>query len=133
MSDFCSDLDWCIDNRRPNAFCIPWVNRSSADSLAAVEAALLAQGWVYNDLLFRFERGGWYLWLRSQGELAAPIAQFNRIAPWGDEVDGWGLDDSLDDSPACPDCGDYTENGLPCLGCRAAQKVRTQLSLFGGR
>jgi hypothetical protein len=130
MSDFFADLDWCIEHRRPHALLIPWLGtaRQSAD---AVYAGLLERGWADNPSLDRYERGGWYVWLRSQGETSAPIAQFNRIAPWGDEIDGWGSAHIgfIDDSLACPDCGDLTDGGL-CTGCRFNEKVRTQLTLF---
>jgi hypothetical protein len=130
-NDFFVDLDWCMEHRRPHALLIPWVNRDSRESIDAAESGLIARGWVANAELDRFERGGWYVWFRSQGTGAAPIAQFNRIAPWGDEIDGWGPAHIgfIDDSLTCPDCGDYTDGGL-CTGCRFNERVRTQLTLF---
>lgn len=130
LQEFCADLEWCIKHRRPHALLIPWVN-NSRDSIDAVVLELERRGWVHNEELFRYESLGWYVWFRSQGELASPIAQFNRIKPWGDEVDGWGEEHIgfIDDSTACPDCGDYTEGGL-CAGCRSNEAVRSQLSLF---
>jgi hypothetical protein len=112
--------------------CIPWVNRDSRDSIDAAERELLARGWVENPTLARFERGGWYLWFRSQGELASPIAQFNRIAPWGDEIDGWGSAHIgfIDDTLTCPSCGDYSGGGL-CSDCLSEDgSTRSQLTLF---
>jgi len=131
QGDFYADLDWCIKHRRPHALCIPWVNRDSRASTDAAVAGLLARGWADNVALDRYERGGWFVWFRSQGQLAAPIAQFNRIEPWADEVDGWGQGHIgfIDESSACPDCGDWTEGGL-CAGCRSNQAVRKQLTLF---
>jgi len=37
-----------------------------------------------------------------------------------------------DDAPTCPDCGDFTEGGGLCAGCRSNKAVRTskQLTLF---
>jgi hypothetical protein len=129
--NFYSSLDWCIENRRPHALCIPWVNRDSRDSLASAHRELIARGWVENVELDRYERGGWYVWFRSQGSGSAPIGQFNRIAPWGDELDGWGSKHIgfIDDSLACPDCGDYSEDGI-CSECRGKDSASSQLTLF---
>jgi hypothetical protein len=129
--EFFKSVQWCIDARRPHAICVPWVTDSKA-SIAAATAELLARGWVYNAAEKQWECGGWFLWLRSQGNCGSPIAQFNRIAPWGDEVDGWGLrhTEFIDASLSCPDCGDYSEHGI-CEECRAKQKpVSNQLTLF---
>jgi hypothetical protein len=48
-------------------------------SNSAIHAALLGRGWVYNELLNQYERDGWYLFLRSQGEQNSPIAQWQPI------------------------------------------------------
>jgi hypothetical protein len=129
--DFFESLDWCISKRRPHATCIPWINRDSGDSIASAIAELTARGWVENVPLMRFERGGWYVWFRSQGALASPIAQWNRIEPWGDELDGWGSGHIgfIDDTLTCPNCGDYSENGL-CSDCHSKESSRSQLTLF---
>lgn len=130
--NFIVDMEWCIKRRRPHALLIPWVN-NSRDSLAAVARDLEARGWVYSAELDRWESGGWYVWFRSQGELASPIGQFNRIEPWGDEVDGWGSSHIgfIDDSVTCPSCGDLTEEaGGLCSDCRSNEGARSQLTLF---
>jgi hypothetical protein len=76
---FISDLNGCIATGHNDAVCIPWVNRSSSDSLDAVHTALIADGWKWNRAAKQYERGGWYVWMRSQGELSSPIAQWNRL------------------------------------------------------
>jgi hypothetical protein len=130
MSNFLADLDWCIEHRRPHALSLPWVNRDSGESIAAAESGLIGRGWALNDALMRWERGGWYVWFYSPAG-SAPVAKFDRISPWGDEIDGWGPAHIgfVDVSLACPDCGDYSEDGL-CRECRAAESVRKQLTLF---
>lgn len=86
---FYEDVDDCIAGVRPHALCVPWV-KDSRKSLLAAHAGLKARGWIA-DADGYYRRGGWVLFLRSQGELGSPIAQFNR-ADWADrEIDGWGL------------------------------------------
>lgn len=131
LQKFCADLDWCIEHRRPHALLLPWIDDSPVASMAAAGSELVARGWAYNEAEKQYERDGWFVWFRSQGKLGSPIAQFDKLGGWGDEVDGWGLDHTefIDSSTACPDCGDYTEGGL-CAGCRSNEAVRTQLNLF---
>jgi hypothetical protein len=104
MNEFLDEVDEAILADIRNATCVPWVNRSSIDSLAAVHAALLGRGWAYNESLKQFERRGWYLFLRSQGELSSPIAQWQ---PLGRDSTGMMFDDmelgpELEDVPASP-------------------------------
>ena len=76
---FISDLNGCVASGHPDATLIPWVNRSSSDSLDAVHTVLIADGWKWNKTAKQYERAGWYVWMRSQGELSSPIAQWNRL------------------------------------------------------
>lgn len=77
--DFYADLDDCIVSGFAHAMLVPWL-KNSRKSLIAAHAGLTSRGWVWVESREHYERRGWYLWLRSQGELAAPIAQF---APLG--------------------------------------------------
>jgi hypothetical protein len=62
-----------------NADCIPWIDDAET-SIAAFVAVLLASGWTFNPIAKQYERGGWFVWLRSQGKCGSPIAQWNRLA-----------------------------------------------------
>jgi hypothetical protein len=104
VDEFLDGLESAINAGVRNATCIPWVNRDSGDSMAVVRVALLGRGWVYNGPLDQFERAGWYLFLRSQGELSSPIAQWQ---PLGRDTTGLMFDDmqlgpEIEDTPASP-------------------------------
>lgn len=107
MNEFYEELDSCIAEKRPHATLIPWV-KNSRDSLALAHKELIARGWVYRSDLKQFERDGWSVFLRSQGELSSPIAQWDKLQWSHGERDAWGLIHDaeggiLDESEA--DCG----------------------------
>ena len=76
---FVSLLHECIAEGHSDATLIPWVDCDAEGAIAAVRSALEAAGWVWNDRAKQLERGGWYVWFRSQGRLSSPIAQWNRL------------------------------------------------------
>lgn len=69
---------------RADAALIPWGprNRQKRDPALAIEsskAMFALDGWLWNEARRQLEKDGWYLWYRSQGQLAPPIAQWNRL------------------------------------------------------
>jgi hypothetical protein len=79
---FISELAECIEENHPHATLIPWAADREGDSGAAIESvtiALESLGWVWNESAKQLERGGWYVWFRSQGRLSSPIAQWNKL------------------------------------------------------
>jgi hypothetical protein len=104
MNEFLDYVDDAIRLDIRNATLVPLLNHNKIYSLAEVHAVLLGRGWAYNETLKQFEREGWYLFLRSQGELAPPIAQWQ---PLGRDSTGMMFDDmelgpELEDVPASP-------------------------------
>ena len=74
-------IEGCVRDGHAGATLVPWgdgydANRAIAESRAAFEAA----GWSWNLILEQLEKKGWYAWFRSQGTLASPIIQWNRVS-----------------------------------------------------
>lgn len=87
--DYISEIQQCISEGRPHATLIDWAEsadlfgRTSGDPVEPITRAmreLMDRGWVYDDVSNRLNRDGWYIWFRSQGTLARPIAQWAKIA-----------------------------------------------------
>jgi hypothetical protein len=68
MNEFLTNVDLAIRGGIRNATLVP------GSDLATVHASLVGRGWSYNESLKQFERDGWYLFLRSQGD--ALLAQW---------------------------------------------------------
>lgn len=81
MNELIEHLEYSLSLGRGDAALLPWDadNHNSEREIAAARAALEAEGWVWNPILEQLERGGWYAWFRSQGNLASPILQWNRL------------------------------------------------------
>jgi hypothetical protein len=81
-----ADINDCIREGLRNATLIPWdgerrdANAAIAETCAAFEAA----GWRWNTNLRQLEKGGWYAWFRSQGNLASPIIQWSPLSVTAD-------------------------------------------------
>jgi hypothetical protein len=70
----------CVAEDISNADLIPYeLGACPLAAIANVRAALEAEGWVWNESKSQLERGGWYVWFRSQGRLSSPIAQWNKL------------------------------------------------------
>jgi hypothetical protein len=76
---FVSRLHRAIAENHSDADLIPWADCNPDNAIAAMRSALEAEGWVWNDRQKQLERGGWYVWFRSQGRLSSPIAQWNKL------------------------------------------------------
>jgi len=80
VDTFVSYFAECIAEGHADATLIPdQPSGDPEDAIAATRAALEELGWVWNTKEKQLERGGWYVWFRSQGRLSSPIAQWNKL------------------------------------------------------
>jgi hypothetical protein len=78
--DWVAGFHECIAGGISNADCIPHLRDACPlAAIANVRAALEAEGWEWNEHMRQLERGGWYVWFRSQGRSASPIAQWAKL------------------------------------------------------
>jgi hypothetical protein len=78
--DWIAEFHECIAEGISNANLIPYQRGSCPmAAIASVRAALEAEGWVWNEAATQLERDGWFVWFRSQGRTAPPIAQWNEL------------------------------------------------------
>ncbi len=78
--DWVAGFHECIAEGIANADLIPYqLGDCPMAAIANVRAALEAEGWVWNDHMRQLERGGWFVWFRSQGRLSSPIAQWRKL------------------------------------------------------
>jgi hypothetical protein len=78
--DWVAEFHGYIAEGFADANLIPWrFDSCPIAAIANVRAALEAEGWTWNESEKQLERGGWYVWFRSQGRLSSPIAQWNKL------------------------------------------------------
>lgn len=66
---------------------IPWKpDEDPARSIGAMRAELEKRGWKWNEKARQLEKGNAYVWFRSQGKFAGPIAQWHQLAEEPKEI-----------------------------------------------
>lgn len=133
LDAFLSHLSESIAEGRADATLIPWIDRNAARSIDAIEDALHSLGWVWNASAKHWERGGWLVWFRSQGELASPIAQWSRIKSESPATPPKKHDARRDAYTGpfprkrhyhrCPKCKEKGSNGVNCYKSRCTSPV----------
>ena len=103
LDAFLSELSESIADGHSNATVIPSEDGQSQAAIDAVENAIASLGWVWNASAKQWERDGWLVWFRSQGNCGHPIAQWSRITKKSraddDEESYTGARDPRNDRP----------------------------------
>lgn len=85
---FIDELEAAIARGETGAALIEWApandlfgvaENSPSGSIAHAMEQLKDAGWVWYGDRQQIERDGWYVWFRSQGPNAPPVAQWNRL------------------------------------------------------